>query len=164
MRKLHRLFRKRLAGGGWDLPITLGEFIVMGYLLVLLMATGAALLMSFMAVVSAVQSAQAAAMDQRMIDPATGQPIVNELVQNFSQFLPVTNSSSAVVFAPPTKDQAGPEQLYVSLISSNGYATLTLDYGLQIPLYVPMWSGTSWTTAQTPVIPLYFSAAFFEQW
>lgn len=164
MYKLHRLLRKRLAGGGWDLPVTLGELIVMGYLLVLLMTTGATLLMSFMAVVSATQSAQAAALDQQMIDPATGQPIAYELVQRFSQFLPVTNAGNAVVSTPPTKDQAGAKQLYVSLISNQGYVTLTLDYGLQIPLDIPMWNGTSWTTAQTPFIPLYFSVAFFQEW
>ena len=49
-----------------------------------------------LALESSLQYAQAAAMDSNMIDPATNQPIDQELVQAFSQQLPVANQGEAI--------------------------------------------------------------------
>ncbi len=117
-----------------------------------------------LALESSLQYAQAAAMDSNMIDPATKQPIDQELVQAFSQQLPVANQGEAINVYPPSPGQAGPNQLLVSLIPNNGFVTLTLNYGLALPIGIPTWSGTGWTTAKLPPIQEYTRISIYQMW
>lgn len=146
-------------------PIDMVIMILMAYGLYLLIVVASTLIMSMFAVASSISYLQAATIDQNLIDPSSGQLLTSELVHSFSGYLPVNNSSTAVVDTPPSKGEATqPGELLVDLNSNNGYDHLTVDYALKLPLSIPDWNGSTWTSISPKPIDLHYSLSFYQEW
>lgn len=148
--------------GGWG-AVDLLTAILLMYGVYILMMVGVTFVHAIPAVVVGYEYGQATAQDQNMIDPNTNQPIGQELVSAFSSDFPVSSSNISYTTAP-TYGEAGPNQLLVALVSNNGFVTETIDYGLVLPIRIPTWSGTTWTSVEPAVTPFHFSMSFFQEW
>jgi hypothetical protein len=165
--RLHLFYRdERGALGGFVPDMVAG--ILAAYGLVIITAIFGVLLKAFVVSVMTINFAHAYSMTQLGIDPATNVSYGTEAAQSFATILPVTNSTSDVVSTPPTIGQeatSGDLALFLGPDPSNGgFDRLTVDYALQLPISIPTWNGTAWTSVTPAPIQLFYSLDFYQEW
>ena len=157
---------ERGALGGFVPDMAAG--ILAAYVLVIIMAIFGVLLKAFVVSVMTINFAHAYSMTQLGIDPATNVSYSTEAAQQFATILPVTNATSDVVSTPPTIGQevtAGDLALFLGPDPNNGgFDQLTVDYALQLPISIPTWNGTVWTSVKPAPIQLFYSLDFYQEW
>ena len=163
-----KLFIKdeRGAFGGFIPDLVIG--IIAAYGLSISMGVFVTLLKAFAASVVLINFGHAYSLNQYGIDPGTGTPYVQEAAAEFSNILPVSNSTSDVASIPPTIGQATqPGQLILYIGASpnhGGFDELTVDYALPLPISIPTWNGSAWTSISPQPIQLFFNLNFYQEW
>lgn len=162
----HFVRDERGAFGGFPTDLLAG--ILAAYGLDIIITIFATLLKAFVASVVLINYGHAYSMQQNGIDPQTSTPYVQEATQAFGGILPVTNASSAAVSIPPTLGEAtqpGELLLYIGADPNRGgFDELTVDYALQLPLGIPTWNGSTWTTVSPKPFQLFFNVDFYQEW
>ncbi len=142
--------------------------LIAAYGLSIMVGVFVTLLKAFAASVVLINFGHAYSLNQYGIDPNTGTPYAQEAAAAFSNILPVSNSTSDVASIPPSIGQAtqpGQLILYIGADPSNGgFDELTVDYALQLPISIPTWNGSAWTSMSPQPIQLYFNLDFYQEW
>ena len=103
-----------------------------------------------------------AAIDANAIDPANGQAIAQELVNDVSGVVPVGTTTITYNPTPPTTSSVAMNGLLVNVNTSDGsYVTITMIYGMQMPAS-GLLSRVGYT--QSTPIPLNAQFSFRREW